>query len=246
MQSKSLPMMLATAMMLAGLQVNKSNSRTAQLPLPLEVRITEPLHWKNGCLLVSIDRVNRSSAALFLAENGLIVASSGINAVSPSGHNPEVNWYPVYGVSDIRIFIAQPLAPNEAKHDALCVGPTFPVTDMKKETRREVPLRGQLKIYAYYFLTQQDWLTNRSQQEAMLRTSSENRPKVLEPELTTAIMTIPCRESGCNPGCDGPPVVFDGEARIVPDIAASELEWNERGKAINAELAEKLSPCPAP
>jgi hypothetical protein len=246
MIGKLLPMMLAAALVSAGMLAERTNSVPMQSQEPLNVFVTEPVRWENGCLHVSIDRLNRSSNPVFVPGSGLFVSSSGINAVPPSGHNPEVTWFPVYGASDLLDLSAAPLAPGEKKHNEMCVGPTFHVTDMKKETRREVPVRGQLRIDAYYFLTEHDWLINKSQREEMLRTAPAKWQNVLQPEVATVIMPIPCRESPCNRGCDGPPIVLDGEMRIIPDVGGSDREWNERGKAINEELAQKLPACPAP
>jgi len=244
MTGKLLPMMLAFVIVVAAMQTKRGDSAVPQPIHPLEVLTPEFPQWKDGCLQLGIDRVNRSSDTLYLLASGLIVSSSGINSVPPSGHNPELIWFPVYGVSDILDFSAVPLVPGETKHFETCVGPTFAITNIKKETRREVPLQGQLRIDEYYFLNKQDALTYKSQHEEMFRTPPSDWPKVLQqPEVATLIMPIPCRESSCKPGCDEPPIVLDDEARMIPDVSPS--EWNDRGKAIE-ESAQKLSPCPAP
>jgi hypothetical protein len=246
MLGKLLPVMLAAFLIFAGMRAGRSSSANLQSQQPLEVFITELLQWKNGCLQVSIDRVNRSSNPIFLPGSGLYISSSATTAVPPSGHNIEISWFPVYGASDLLDLSATPLAPGETKHNDTCVGPTFFVTNLKKETRREVQVRGQLRIDASYFLSEQDWLTNKSEREEMLRTAPDKWPKPLQPEVATVIMSIPCYESPCKASCDGPPIVLDGEVMIVPDVGSFERESNERGRAINEELAKRFSPCPAP
>jgi hypothetical protein len=248
MQRKPLPMMLAAVMAVAGMQVQRRKPPAAQLTHPLAVRISKPLQWKNGCLQVSIDRLNRSSNPIFLPSRGLYAASSTTKAVTPSEQRPAVKWSTVYGAADLVDWDAAPLAAGETRHDDMCVGPTFAVTNLKKKTRRHVPVRGRLKIYAYYFLSEQDWLANKSQHEEMFRTAPSKWPKplnILEPEEVTVTVPIPCRESPCNPACEGPPIVLNDEVQIIPDVTDMP-EWNERGQAINKELAQKLSPCSAP
>jgi hypothetical protein len=246
---KQLPIMLARIMALAGMQAKRSNLADQQSSRPLEVRITEPLQWKTDCLQISIDRVNRSSNPLFLPAMGLYIDSSAIRAASVSGKLEGLAWGSIYGGHEIIDLSATPLAPDQTVHDDRCLRSTFTITNMKKETRRQVPVRGKLRIHAYYFLSEQDWLTNKSQHEEMLRTPPSKWPKplkLLNPKEATAIVPIPCRESPCDPNCDSPPIILDGEAQVFPDAATYEREWNERGNTINRELAQTLSPCAAP
>src|SRR6266699_4240372 len=171
MPGKLLLMILTVAVAIAGMEPKRGTSPTQRSPRPLKVRITRPLLWKNGCLQVSIDRVNRSSNPLFLPAMGLYIASSATLAVTMSRERHKVEWFLVYGASDVLIISAAPLAPGGTEHDDTCVGPTFAVTNTKKKTRREVPLRGKLRIYAYYYLSKQDWLAHKSQSEETSRTA---------------------------------------------------------------------------
>jgi len=152
-----------------------------------------------------------------------------------------VRWFNVEGVSDVVVLDAEPLAPGQTKHDDTCLASTVAVVDLKEKTSRQLPLRGKMTISAYYFLSERDWLTNKSQREAMFGTSRNTWPKVLKPEVTTIIVPIPCRETACKPACDVPPLVREGERQIIPDVVSDEPKWIERGKAVSAEL-EKLRP----
>jgi hypothetical protein len=242
---KLLPLMFAVVIAPAGMQLERSNLADQQSNRPLEVRITKPLLWETDCLQISIDRVNRSSNLLFPPAMGLYVDSSDTSTTRVSGNRHGIVWATIYGGHEIRDLSATPLAPGETVHDDRCLRPTFVVTNMKKETRREVSVRGKLQIHGYYFLSEQDWLTNKSQLDEM--PSRRSKPlKVLRPEHATVSVPIPCRESACDPDSDRPPIILDGEAQFFPDTAMNRREWNERGNAINAELAKKLSPCPAP
>jgi hypothetical protein len=233
-------------MAVATAQSDKVNSETPPQGNQLEVAVTQPLRWEKDCLRVDIERANRSSDTLFLPDLGLVIGLSVRSSGPPSGLNPETSWIPAYGVSDIPSFEATPLGSGGVKSDGICIRPSIAVSNIKKETRREVAVRGSLQIYAYYFPTKQDWLTSKSQHKEMLRTPPDEWTKPLNPLATTTTVKIPCRESYCDPACDEPPIIFEGEAPLIPDAMNLDKEWNERGRVINAELAQKYSPCPAP
>ena len=61
---------------LAKVQPRPSKSVVMQIPQPLELRLTEPLKWENGCLRVSLELVNRSENPFFLPATGLYIDSS--------------------------------------------------------------------------------------------------------------------------------------------------------------------------
>jgi len=209
---------------------------------PLEIRITAPLRWKGSCLQVSIDRVNRSAGSPYLPVMGMLMASSTTSLVSG-----KLKWFTVYGASDILDTSATPLQSGITQHNDYCVGPTFAVVDLKNKTRRQVPVRGKLRVYASYFLSEQDWHTNESQVEEMLRIPlSQWQAKVLRPKAVTITVPIPCREPACNPNCDAPPFVQGNETEVIPDTLSDAHDWNNRGKAITEELEQKLFPCLSP
>jgi hypothetical protein len=246
---KLLQMILATGMALAGMQAKRSDTAALRSRRSFEVHITKAPRWKNACLQVSIDQVNRSSDPLFLPAMGFFIQSSAIYTTTGSEDRNKIQWYTVYGASDVFDLSATPLAPGMTVHGDYCVGPTFAVVNAKKKTRRQVPLRGKLRIYATYYASRQDWLSHKSQMEEMNNTPPSNwpkLPKVLQPKVVTVIVPIPCRESACNPDCDEPPTVLEGEGMVIPDMLSDEHEWNKRGEAITEELERKLSPCPEP
>src|SRR5580765_8575082 len=134
MLGKLLPLMLATVMALAGTQTKRSDSAAPHSLRPFEVHITKPPQWKNACLQVSIDRVNRSSATLFLPAMGLFISSSAVSSTAGSGERQRTRWFTVYGASDILDLSATPLAPGATEHGDYCVGPTVAVTNPPQKT----------------------------------------------------------------------------------------------------------------
>ncbi len=246
MSRRLLPVILTTVAAYLGIGVLSSDLAAQPSPRPLEIRLTKPLKWANGCLQVSINRVNRSANPLFLPTTGLFVASSATLAADVSAEPHGVRWFTVFGASDVVDLNAMPLAAGLTIHDYECIGSTFAVNNPKKKTRREVPVRGKLRIYANYFLSEQDWRTHKSQMEEMFRTPPDKWKEILKPEVTTITVPIPCRESDCEHDCNAPPIVLAGEGMIIPDTLSGAREWIKRGKAINDQLAKQLAPCISP
>lgn len=141
-----------------------------KVPEPLEIRLAKPPQWKDGCLSVNLDRTNHSPLPRFLPVKGLYIYSSVSEVGDDADKDPEHGWRNVYGLSDLGDWGATAIAPGTTVHDEFCLGSTIPVVSLERQTRREIPLRGRLKIDAYYFLTEEDWQKNKSQKEEMLRT----------------------------------------------------------------------------
>jgi hypothetical protein len=211
---------------------------------PLEIRVFNPLRWEKGCLNVSVERVNRSSAPLFLPVMGLNVSTSVNQSGDKARRSEEQEWINVYGTSDLVSWDATPIAPGSTVRDEHCLAPSVAVVHLQKKTRREIPLRGKLKIDAYYFLTEKDWLKNKSQREEMTSMPSKQRKKVArqEPQSITIILTIPCHEGTCISGCSIPPLIIQGENRVVPDVFDSP-DWERRGRAVSEQLEHKSPSC---
>src|SRR6266849_4409013 len=83
-----------------------------------------------------------------------------------------------------------------------------------------------VRIDAYYFLTKEDWLRNKTQHEKDHTPPWWGKTGSLEPQVTRAEATIPCYDTGCRPGCDNPPVVIDGEKVFL--FNPSDAEWEAR------------------
>ena len=221
------------------LQVSKEN------PAPLEIRISAPLRWHRDCLSISLDRINHSSRPLFLPTKGIWISLSVREVPDETGKTNGIEWINLYGLSDIGIWEADPIAPGKTVHSEYCLAPTIAVINLGQKTWREIPVQGKLRIDAYYFLTKEDWLTNRRQHQEMLELSEDElkRVTVLYPQASTAFSAIPCPERSCASTCDVPPTVLYGELRIVPDVYVYDSDWVARGHAVNEELAKKTEPC---
>lgn len=246
MSNKFIHAIIAVVASLSGMYARGDREGARQPSRPLEIRITKPLRWRNKCLQVSIDRVSQSSNSLFLPTRGVYIDFSATLLTAEPSETPRVRWFNVEGVSDVVVLDAEPLAAGQTKHNDTCLAATVAVVNLKEKTSRLLPLRGKTKISAYYFLSERDWLTNKSQREAMFHTSPNTWPKVLKPEVTTIIVPIPCRETACTPGCDVPPLVREDERQIIPDVVSDEPKWIERGKAVSAELDKLQPPCNIP
>jgi hypothetical protein len=231
----SLTLVLATAVPCEG-HLQK------EMPSPLELRIRAPLKWKKGCLILSLDRINHASSTLFLPHHGLYIFTSVTEVPNEAGKKNGVEWINVYGLSDIGDWDAEPIAPGKAVHNEYCLAAKAAVVNIEQKTRREIPVRGRLRIDAFYFLTKEDWETNEGQKEEMLKLSDDEvkRMNVLYPQINSIFLLIPCSEVGCAVNCETPPDVLYGEARVVPDVYE---EWDARGRAINEEIDRKSQRC---
>ena len=233
----------ALAVLWSGFPLTKTWAQTGQALL--EVRVTKSIEWVNGCLNVSIDRTNHSTSTIFLPNRGIYLDASVMYSRSELEESQEPDWLNLYGVFDIVDNDATPLQPGATRHDEICyIRPTVIVSDFKKKTSRKIPVRGRLRVDAYYFQTEQDWLKNRKQLEELhtpylLGGTQENHPHVVRAETA-----IPCYENGCKPGCDKPPVIVGDERSFLFNF--SEAEWFARGESITKSLEQKHLPCGEP
>jgi hypothetical protein len=214
---------------------------------PLEIRLTKHPKWEKGCLSLGVDRVNGSSGPLFLLVNGLYISTSVTEVGNDAGKTDVRQWVNIYGMSDIVNWEASSLAPGATIHDDLCVGPDIAVVSLERKSRRKIPLRGKLRIDAYYFLTEMDWRKYKLQHEEMGRTPPKQWNKIErhDPQVITAFAPIPCLETGCPSGCDIPPFVLHGETSVMPDVSDSLPQYAERGKAISDDIARRRPACPS-
>src|ERR1700683_2953954 len=89
---------------------------------------------------------------------------------------------------------ATPIAPGAVVHNDYYLRPGVAAVNLKKETRRGIPVRGKLRVEAFYFPSEADWQKNKHYHEVL---SSEHakpsiRPEFLQPESATAYVEIPC------------------------------------------------------
>jgi hypothetical protein len=220
-----------------------------QAPTSLEVRITAPPRWENGCLFVALDRTNRSSSTLFLTTTGpyFYIALDVSNGEANKGEG--IEWVNIYGIVDIVVRGASRLGPGATVHNEFCLGSSVWVVNLKKETRREIPVRGRLRVDVSYFRTEESWTGNKEWYD----TSTPPRldpdgtprepPRSIAPEWARAFAAIPCSAADCKSECAGPPVGLPGEFRAAPDAYYIYPRWNERGRLLAEELARKFPPC---
>jgi hypothetical protein len=232
----------------ASLYTNQPQTRQLEegSPSPLEIRFAAAPQWEKDCLKVSVDRTNRSSATLFLPVMGLYIATSVDEVTGGTGNTRQRRWVNVWGASDILSWEAAPIVPAATVHDEECLHPQVPIVNLEKESRRLIPLRGTLKVDATYYLTKQDWQTDKQNREEMLRGKSAqwDTDKIARQgaKLISVFAAIPCREPGCYLSCSTPPLVLHGEDRAIPDVFGMS-EWAVRGTKIADDFAQKSPAC---
>ena len=213
---------------------------------PLEVRLTSPPRWENGCLFVALDRTNRSSSTLFLTTMGpyFYIALDVSNGEANKGDG--IEWVNTYGIADIVVRGVSRLAPGATVHNEFCFGPTVWIVNLKKETRREIPVRGPLRVDVSYFRTEKSWTENKEWYDTNTppRLGPDGNPREpptnIAPEWSLAFASIPCLSADCKSDCTGPPVGLPGEFRAVPDAYYIYPSWNERGKLLTEVLSRKF------
>jgi hypothetical protein len=213
----------------------------------LEVRVTSPPRWEKGCLLVTLDRINHSASPLFLTETGPYFDIALDVSSGEAGRAETVEWVNIYGNSDMVSSEAVPLAPGATVHNKFCFGPTVWVVNLKKQTRREIPVRGRLRVSVFYFPTVEaldrykDWQFH---PPAYLEPGKPHEmPAEVQPNWKRIFAAIPCSDATCKSDCSTPPMGVSGEDRPVPDVGSFIPEWNDRGKLLTDELARKFPPC---
>jgi hypothetical protein len=184
---------------------------------------------------------------LLLLDVGPYISTSVNRVPDAAGKSNEEGWINVYGVSDLVSWRATAIAPGATVHDEWCLSPNVFVVSLEKHSRREIPLRGRLRVDALYFLSQKDAETYESQRETMLRSSSEQWSMIpKDPEVATIFIPIPCHDLSCAPACADPPAVLDDEIRVVPDIGYLEPNSRVHGEEIAGDLARKYPGCSQP
>jgi hypothetical protein len=204
--------------------------------IPLEIHLSEPLRWENGCLVTSIDRKNRSSNSLFLPKMGpYFDVALDVSSRDHSQGGDELAWVNIFGTVDIIDTRSESVAPGIIVHNAFCFAPTVWVSNIDKNTRREIPIRGKMRIKVSYFLSEEDSKSYAKFGEV----GPLGRPR----QWITIFADIPCPKSTCESDCNKPPIGILGELRMVPDAGQFFPEMTAKGKELTDALLRKFPPC---
>jgi hypothetical protein len=220
-----------------GLAVSSAPHPKQEGSVPLEVRFAGPLRWENDCLRGTLDIANNSSGPLFLTRMGpYFDIALDVSKDEPT-HGDELEWVNIYGATDIVIIQADSLAAGSTVHRDFCFQPTVWVVDMNRKTRREIPVRGRLRVDVSYFASEADWKRYKDS------SGREREQLQISPLWSKSFAEIPCPKSTCDSDCKRPPVGIHGERRMVPDVGRNFPDMNTRGKDLTEELSRKSPPC---
>jgi len=203
----------------------------------LKIHVDTP-KWVNGCLDLTVERINISAQTLYLPEwEGMIFSlSTRLTHDDPSKKDQEA-WQEFYGLSDMVHLDVHQLAAGSETTVHFCLPETFAVVNQQGKTRRQVAVRGRLKIVASYFASEEDWRAYKVENEKPWPTPLRSPSASLE-------LLLPCSpQSECIADCTTPPLITEGERVVVPDVFQFYKDWNERGKALADTLYRKYSAC---
>ena len=226
---------LATlAILLGQWQTLVAQAHTAPM---LEIHVDTP-KWVNGCLDLMVERVNISAQPLYLPEWDEVIFSLSAKLIhdDPSKKDQEF-WQEFYGLSDIVYLDAHQLAAGSKTTDHFCLPETFAVVNQQGKTRRQVAVRGRLKIVASYFASEEDSGVYKAENEKRMATPWRSPSASLEIPLLCLL------QSECTADCTTPPPITEGERFVVPDVFQFHKDWNERGEALADTLSRKYSAC---
>jgi hypothetical protein len=221
-----------------------SASQAKDNPSLLEVRITSPPRWENGCLVVRIDRTNQSSGPIFLTTMGPYLDMALDVSTREPNTAKDYQWINLHGVSDFLSFDSIPLAAGATLHNDFCLGSLALAVNLKKETRREIPVRGLLRVRVSYFLSEdalkryRAWWTGSPPYRS--NNGSHEAPSDIAPKWATVVVEIPCTDATCESGCADPPRGISGEVRPSPDVFFLLPDWDRRGKLLTENLSQKF------
>jgi hypothetical protein len=228
-----------------GRQVRQEKEPSA----PLEVSLTSPPRWENGCLFIALDRTNRSPSTLFLTTMGPYFYIALDVSDGEADKTESIEWVNIYGITDIIVRGASRLAPGTTIHNEFYFNPIVWVVNQKKETRREIPLRGRLRVDVSYFRREESWGGNKE----WYNTNTPPRlgpdgnpigpPPAIAPEWSRSFLAIPCAVADCKSECIRPPAGIPDEFRAIPDAYYIFPDWNERGKLLSEHVARRWPSC---
>ena len=129
------------------------HSQEKPLP-PLEIRFTAPLRWERGCLRGGLDIVNHSPDPLLLTRMGPYYHMALDTSKDETQRGDESEWIGIYGYTDIIIMGFNSLDAGSRVHRDFCLPPTVWVVSLVRKTRREIPVRGRLRVDVSYWADQ--------------------------------------------------------------------------------------------
>lgn len=223
---------------------NGGHSMQVQGAPPLEIRVVKT-SWTDDCLLITMDRINHSDEIIFFSPHDLWVSYPVRILAEDFKTIAERGWIPAYGLSDLKSWQAETLAPGTKTREEHCVPGDVFVLDDKRETHRRVPVSSKIQIKVFYYKNHGDWLAAKAKDEAegASRTTDEseaiNAPR---PSVSIFVASIPCRSVGCA-HCELSPVILPNERVVMPDYARNLRDWNERGKVLAKKLSQKFPSC---
>jgi hypothetical protein len=210
-------------------------AQATQQPM-LEIHVNTPT-WINGCLDLTVERVNISTQTIYLPEwEGVTFWLSTKLIHSDPSTKDDKFWLPFYGLSDMVTLDADQLAAGAKTTNHFCLPETFAVVNQQGKTRRQIVVRGHVRIAATYFPTEQDWRTNKAEQEKHMPTMWRSPSASLE-------IPLPCLPRSECIDCQSPSLITEGERVVVPDVLQFYKDWNERGQALADTLYRKYPAC---
>ena len=202
---------------------------------PLEIRLAQPLRWENGCLAAKVERINRAPGPLFLTKMGPYFDIALDVSKDESQTGDDLEWVNILGVTDLWDTSSDSLAPGSSVHNSFCFRPTVWVTNIHRRTRREIAVRGKLRIEVSYFLNGKDAKSYEEYEEQV--------PLGRTRQWTRIFVDIPCAKSSCESECNKPPIGIHGERRLVPDSGQFLPEFNAHRRELADELSRKFPSC---
>jgi hypothetical protein len=217
----------------------QSHTFAAQTPASqmLEIHVNTPT-WLNGCLDLTIERVNVSSQTIYLSDWDSFSFSLSARQIHNDRKNEDRDvWLLFYGPNDRVDPDAREFPAGSRTTDHFCLPETFSVVNKQQKTRRQVEVRGRVKIAASYFPTEEEWKASRAEQEKHMPTPWRSPSASVE-------MIVPCLpQSECVMNCKTAVPIIEGESIVVPDVFRSYKDWNDRGNALSITLDLQHPPC---
>ncbi len=209
-------------------------------PTSLELRLDRPLRWEHGRLMGSLTCTNRFSRPLFLTKLGPYFYIALDVSEDDAQNRDDVEWVNIIGqTADVKDLGTYSLGAGSGISTSFGIGPSVVVVNLQRQTSREIPVRGKLRIDVSYFKTEVD-----AKKYKESGTDGGQLGSTLQ--WVRIFAEIPCPETSCKSDCSRPPKGVHGEVRPIPpipDLGSFSPEANSRGRALANELSRKFPPC---